>query len=39
MSTAPIRIGFSMSLTGGLAANSQTAFLGQTIWNEGGYGR
>lgn len=34
MSTAPIRIGFSMSLTGGLAANGQTAFLAQTIWKE-----
>ncbi len=34
MSTAPIRIGFSMSLTGGLAANGQTAFLAQTLWKE-----
>ena len=34
MSTAPIRIGFSMSLTGGLAVNGQTAFLAQTIWKE-----
>ncbi len=39
MSTASIRIGFSMSLTGGLAANGQTAFLAQTIWNERVYGR
>src|SRR6266481_2075198 len=34
MSTAPIRIGYSLSLTGGLGANGQTAFLAQTIWQE-----
>ena len=32
MSTAPIRTGFSMSLTGGLAANGQTAFLAQIVY-------
>src|SRR6185437_4207860 len=30
----PIKIGFSMSLTGGLAANGKQALLGAKIWEE-----
>jgi branched-chain amino acid transport system substrate-binding protein len=30
----PIKIGFSMALTGGLAANGQQALLGAQIWEE-----
>ena len=30
----PIKIGFSMSLTGGLAANGKQALLGMQIWEE-----
>ena len=30
----PIKIGFSMSLTGPLAANGKQALLGQKIWEE-----
>ena len=30
----PIRIGFSMSLSGGLAANGRSALLAQKIWAE-----
>ena len=30
----PIKIGYSMSLTGGLAANGRSALLGQHIWEE-----
>jgi hypothetical protein len=31
-STTPIKIGFSLSLSGPLAANGQTALLTQKIW-------
>jgi branched-chain amino acid transport system substrate-binding protein len=31
---APIKIGYSMSLTGGLAANGKSALLAQHIWEE-----
>ena len=30
----PIKIGYSMSLTGGLAANGRSALLAQQIWEE-----
>jgi branched-chain amino acid transport system substrate-binding protein len=30
----PIKIGYSMSLTGGLAANGRSALLAQKIWEE-----
>ena len=30
----PIKIGFTMSLTGGSGANGQTAFLAQKLWEE-----
>ena len=30
----PIKIGFSMALTGGLAANGKQALLGAKIWEE-----
>ena len=30
----PIRIGFSMALTGGLAPNGKSALLAQKIWEE-----
>ena len=30
----PIRIGFTLSLTGGLGTNGQTAFLAQKLWEE-----
>src|SRR3954470_6016358 len=33
-SGAPIRIGFSMALTGGLAPNGKSALLAQKIWEE-----
>jgi branched-chain amino acid transport system substrate-binding protein len=33
-SGAPIKIGYSMSLTGGLAANGRSALLAQRIWEE-----
>jgi branched-chain amino acid transport system substrate-binding protein len=33
-STAPIKIGYSMSLTGGLAPNGRSALLAQHIWEE-----
>ena len=33
-STTPIKIGFSLSLSGPLAANGQTALLAQRIWEE-----
>ena len=33
-SGAPIKIGYSMSLTGGLAANGRSALLAQHIWEE-----
>jgi branched-chain amino acid transport system substrate-binding protein len=33
-SGAPIKIGFSMSMTGGLAANGKSALLAQKIWEE-----
>ena len=33
-STGPIKIGYSMSLTGGLAANGRSALLAQRIWEE-----
>jgi branched-chain amino acid transport system substrate-binding protein len=32
--TGPIKIGYSISLTGPLGANGQTAFLAQRIWEE-----
>jgi branched-chain amino acid transport system substrate-binding protein len=32
--TGPIKIGYSLSLTGPLGANGQTAFLAQRIWAE-----
>jgi len=32
--TKPVKIGFSMSLTGPLGANGQTALLAQRIWEE-----
>ena len=32
--TAPIKIGFSMALTGPLAANGKQALLGAKIWQE-----
>jgi branched-chain amino acid transport system substrate-binding protein len=31
----PIKIGYSMSLTGGLAPNGKSALLAQHIWEEG----
>jgi branched-chain amino acid transport system substrate-binding protein len=31
---APIKIGFSMAMTGGLAANGKSALLAQKIWEE-----
>jgi branched-chain amino acid transport system substrate-binding protein len=34
MSTTAIKIGYSMPLTGALAANGQTALLAQTIWKD-----
>jgi len=34
-SGAPIKIGYSMSLTGGLAPNGKSALLAQHIWEEG----
>jgi branched-chain amino acid transport system substrate-binding protein len=34
MPKTPIRIGYSLSLTGGLAANGQTARLAHQIWQE-----
>src|SRR5262244_4242353 len=33
-SGAPIRIGYGMALTGGLAANGKSALLAQKIWEE-----
>jgi branched-chain amino acid transport system substrate-binding protein len=33
-STTPIKICFSLSLSGPLAANGQTALLAQRIWEE-----
>src|SRR5512132_3267295 len=33
-SGAPIKIGYSMSLTGGLAPNGRSALLAQKIWEE-----
>jgi branched-chain amino acid transport system substrate-binding protein len=33
-SAAPIRIGFSMALTGGLAPNGKSALLAQKIWED-----
>jgi branched-chain amino acid transport system substrate-binding protein len=33
-SGAPIKIGYSMSLTGGLAPNGRSALLAQHIWEE-----
>src|SRR5215475_8905228 len=33
-SGAPIKIGYSMSLTGGLAPNGRSALLAQQIWEE-----
>ncbi|HLK81227.1 MAG TPA: amino acid ABC transporter substrate-binding protein [Xanthobacteraceae bacterium] len=33
-SGAPIKIGFSMAMTGGLAANGKSALLAQKIWEE-----
>jgi branched-chain amino acid transport system substrate-binding protein len=33
-SGAPIKIGFSMAMTGGLAANGRSALLAQKIWEE-----
>lgn len=33
-SSEPIKIGYSMSLTGGLAANGRSALLAQHIWEE-----
>ncbi len=33
-SGAPIKIGFSMAMTGGLAANGKSALLSQKIWEE-----
>ncbi len=33
-SSAPIKIGYSMSLTGGLAPNGESALLPQRIWEE-----
>src|ERR1700674_1057787 len=33
-SGAPIRIGYSMALTGGLAPNGKSALLAQKIWEE-----
>ena len=30
----PIRIGFSMALTGGLAPNGKSALLAQKLWEE-----
>jgi branched-chain amino acid transport system substrate-binding protein len=33
-SSAPIKIGYSMSLTGGLAPNGKSALLAQRIWEE-----
>ena len=33
-SAGPIKIGYSMSLTGGLAANGRSALLAQRIWEE-----
>src|SRR6476660_7574856 len=33
-SGAPIKIGYSMSLTGGLAPNGKSALLAQRIWEE-----
>ena len=33
-SGSPIKIGFSMSMTGGLAANGKSALLAQKIWEE-----
>ena len=32
--TGPVKIGYSLSLTGPLGANGQTAFLAQRIWEE-----
>lgn len=32
--TAPIKIGFSMAMTGGLGANGKSALLAQRIWEE-----
>ena len=34
MSNTPIKIGYCLSLTGGLAANGQTARLAHQIWQE-----
>src|SRR5215469_7258562 len=33
-SGAPIKVGYSMSLTGGLAPNGKSALLAQRIWEE-----
>jgi branched-chain amino acid transport system substrate-binding protein len=33
-SGAPVKIGFSMAMTGGLAANGRSALLAQKIWEE-----
>ena len=33
-SGAPIKIGYSMALTGGLAPNGKSALLAQKIWEE-----
>ncbi|HTV90043.1 MAG TPA: ABC transporter substrate-binding protein, partial [Stellaceae bacterium] len=32
--TPPIRVGFGMALTGGLAANGKMALLGMEIWRD-----
>ena len=34
MSNTPIRIGYCLSLSGGLAANGQTARLAHQVWQE-----
>jgi ABC-type branched-subunit amino acid transport system substrate-binding protein len=34
ISTTPIKIGFSLSLSGSLGANGQTALLAQKFWEE-----
>jgi len=34
MSAAEIKIGHSLSLTGALAANGQTALVAQKVWEE-----
>jgi branched-chain amino acid transport system substrate-binding protein len=34
MSNTPIKIGYCLSLSGGLAANGQTARLAHQVWQE-----